>query len=198
VVLAARITSVIAPCLPALGVSLVIAAMALAHEAPGARPPPVPYVATPEVVVAAMLELANVSSTDVLYDLGSGDGRIVIMAARERGARGTGIDIDPDRISEARENAKKARVAERVRFLRQDLLDADLGEATVVTLYLSPEVNRRLVSKLLRELKPGTRVVSHRYDLGEWRPVKSLQVNVNGLNHWVHYWVVPPRARGRE
>jgi SAM-dependent methyltransferase len=162
-----------------------------ARESPSVTFPRAPYVATPEPVVAAMLELANVSSVDLLYDLGSGDGRVVIMAARDRGARGIGIDIDPDRIKEGQENARRARVAERVRFLRQDLFNADIGEATVVTLYLSPELNRRLSPKLRGELRPGTRIVSHRYDLGDWPPVKSLQVNVNGVTHWVFYWVVP-------
>jgi ribosomal protein L11 methylase PrmA len=119
----------------------------------------VPFVPTPEVVVDKMLELAKVGPSDVVYDLGSGDGRIVITAAKQYGARGIGVDIDPDRVREARQNAKAAGVADRVQFKEGDLFNTDLSEATVVTLYLLPEVNMRLRPKLFRELKPGTRVV---------------------------------------
>jgi SAM-dependent methyltransferase len=182
----------------ALSLTLVTAAAPLAQGPTPRTQPEVPYVATPEPVVSAMLKLANVSSTDVLYDLGSGDGRIVIMAARELGARGTGIDIDPERITEARENARRARVVDRVRFLQQDIFAADISEATVVTLYLGPELTRRLRPKLLTELKPGTRIVSHRYDLGDWQPAQRLQLSVDGITHWVFYWVVPARPPGRD
>jgi predicted O-methyltransferase YrrM len=126
-----------------------------------ARAPEVPYVPTPEEVVAAMLAVARVGKNDVLYDLGSGDGRIVIAAARQFGTRATGIDIDPQRIQEADANARKAGVTDRVRFILGDIFEADIREATVVTLYLLPAVNARLRPKLLRELRPGTRIVSH-------------------------------------
>jgi SAM-dependent methyltransferase len=185
--------------------AMVVLAMALVRpdaasaQVPGVgKPAETPYVATPEPVVAAMLKLANVTRTDIVYDLGSGDGRIVITAAREFGARGMGIEIDPALVTEARENARRARVTERVRFVQQDLFEVDISEATVVTLYLLPDVNLRLRPKLLRELRPGTRIVSHRYDLGDWPPVKTVRVSVDGVHHWVYYWVVPSRSMGRE
>lgn len=154
----------------------------------------VPYVPTPDAVVARMLEMAKVGKGDLLYDLGSGDGRIVITAARKYGARGVGYDIDPRRISESNENARKAGVTDRVRFVRQDLFEADLGGATVVTLYLLPEVNLKLRPKLLKELKPGTRVVSHNYGMGDWEPSELVEVKVGGDSHFIYSWVVPPRA----
>ena len=150
----------------------------------------VPYVPTPSEVVNAMLKLAGVGKRDVVYDLGSGDGRIVIAAARRHGARGVGIDIDPMRIDEATENARKEGVADRVRFVNQDLFDADIGEATVVTLYLLPRVNQRLRPKLLKELKPGTRIVSHGFDMGDWTPERTIEVG----SVPVFLWIVPPRA----
>jgi SAM-dependent methyltransferase len=167
----------------------------------------VPYMPTHEKVVAEMLKMAKVGKDDIVYDLGSGDGRIVITAAKEFGARGVGVDIDPDLIREARENAVKAGVADKVKFFQQDLFDTDIREATVVTLYLLPEVNRRLRPRLLRDLKPGTRVVSHNHDMGDWKPLKTLRVRVpheyvisKTLNmrvprqHTIYYWVVPPRT----
>lgn len=152
----------------------------------------VPFVPSPEDVVDRMLQVAGVGKGDVVYDLGSGDGRIVIAAARKYGARGVGVDIDPARIEEARENARKAGVADRVKFVQQDLFDADIHEATVVTLYLLPNVNQRLRPKLLRELKPGTRVVSHSFDMGDWKPVRTVEMD----GRTIYYWVVPPRGRG--
>ncbi len=149
----------------------------------------VPYVPTPQPVVDKMLELAEVSSDDVIYDLGSGDGRIVITAAREYGARGIGVDIDPRRIAEARENARKAGVSDRVMFVQRDLFQVPLGEATVVTLYLLPDVNLKLRPKLLRELRPGTRVVSHDFDMGDWKPQRTAEIE----GHTIYYWVVPER-----
>lgn len=149
----------------------------------------VPYETTLETIVDKMLELAEVKADDVVYDLGSGDGRIVIAAAKKYGARGIGIDIDPERIREARQNAEVAGVADRVRFHEGDLFKADLAEATVVTLYLLPDVNARLQPKLLRELKPGTRIVSHRFGIGRWRPDK--QVSVEGRP--VYYWKIPEK-----
>jgi SAM-dependent methyltransferase len=147
----------------------------------------VPFVPTPEHVVAEMLDLAKVGPNDVVYDLGSGDGRIVIAAAKKHGARGVGIDIDPQRIREARANARAAGVAERVEFRQGDLFKTDISEATVVTLYLLTAVNRQLKPKLLRELKPGTRVVSHAFDMGDWQPVASRSVGTSTI----HYWIVP-------
>src|SRR5262249_15386514 len=131
------------------------------------REPDVAYVATPPTVVAKMLELAQVTKDDVVYDLGSGDGRIVIMAAQRFGARGVGVESNPDLVMEARENAHRAGVADRVQFLRQDLFETDLRAATVVTLYLMESVNRELRPKLWRELRPGTRVVSHDFGMGD-------------------------------
>ncbi len=163
------------------------------QEAPR-RQPDVPYVPTPTEVVEEMLRVANVGKNDVIYDLGSGDGRIVITAAQKYGARGVGIDINPVRIGEARENALKAGVTDRVKFLQQDLFETDIREATVVTLYLLPEVNLRLRPKLLRELRPGTRVVSHNYDMGDWRPEAVKEVHSPLGRHKLFYWVVPEQA----
>ena len=153
------------------------------------RPPDVLNQPTPIDVVREMLKLAQVGKNDIVYDLGSGDGRIVITAALELGARGVGIDIDPVAVWEAREHAKDARVTDRVRFLNEDLFAADLREATVVTLYLLPALNLKLRSKLLAELKPGSRVVSHAWDMGDWKPNRTL--NFNGSK--VYLWTVPPR-----
>jgi ribosomal protein L11 methylase PrmA len=154
------------------------------------RKPDVVYVPTPEAVVAEMLKIANVTKDDILYDLGSGDGRIVIAAAKQFGTRGVGIDIDPARIKEANENAKLAGVADRVTFLEQDLFETDIHEATVVTLYLLPELNLRLRPKLWKELKPGTRIVSHLFDMDDWRPDKEAQID----GHEVYFWVIPENA----
>ena len=134
------------------------------------KKPEVPYVPSHEKVVAAMLKVAKVGKNDILYDLGCGDGRVVITAAKRFGTRGVGVDIDPARIREARENAVKAGVAEKVKFLQQDLFETDIREATVVTLFLLPEVNLRLRPKLFSDLKPGTRLVSHNFGMGDWTP----------------------------
>jgi SAM-dependent methyltransferase len=149
----------------------------------------VPYVPTPEEVVDAMLKLAGVKNTDTVYDLGCGDGRIVITAAKTYGARGVGIDIDPERISEANENAKKAGVTNRVRFIEKDLYEADIREATVVTLYLLSSVNLKLRPKLLSDLKPGTRVVSHQFDMGDWKPDKKVEIGYRSI----FLWTIPPK-----
>jgi trans-aconitate methyltransferase len=184
-------------------VALVLALVALVVASTGAQPlkpiekePEVPYVPTHERIVAEMLKVAKVGKNDVLYDLGSGDGRIVITAAKKFGTRGVGVDIDPVRVKEARENAAKAGVTDRVKFLQQDLFETDIREATVVTLYLLPEVNLRLRPKLLSELKPGTRVVSHNYDMGDWTPLKTLQFRVPE-DHTIYYWVVPTPSGSR-
>ena len=150
----------------------------------------VPYVPTPQNVVDKMLEVAAVTKDDVVYDLGSGDGRIVITAAKKYGVRGVGVDIDPERIKEANANAVQAGVADHVKFIEQDLFKTDLKEASVVTLYLLPEVNLRLRPKLWSELKPGTRVVSHAFDMGDWTPEKTIQVE----GRTIYYWVIPKGA----
>ncbi len=175
-------------------VALCLGPFSVMRSAQGADESPyVPYVSTPEAVVDEMLEIANVGPRDVVYDLGSGDGRIVIAAARRFGAHGVGIEINPDLIREADQNAEEAGVARLVRFVQDDFFLADLREATVVTLYLLPEVNRELLPKLLAELKPGTRIVSYKYALGDWVPEKTVRVS----RGTVYYWVVPPGARPR-
>jgi protein-L-isoaspartate O-methyltransferase len=147
--------------------------------------PDVVYVPTPQSVVDAMLELAAVKPDDVVYDLGSGDGRIVITAAKKYGARGVGIEIDSALVEKATENAAAAGVSDRVRFLTQDLFKADISEATVVTLYLLQSINERLRPKLVRELKPGTRVVSHVFNMGpEWPPQREFMVGPNRIFLW--------------
>ena len=147
--------------------------------------PDVVYVPTPPAIVDAMLELAAVTRTDVVYDLGAGDGRIVIAAAKKYGARGVGIEIDPALVKTATENAAAAGVADRVRFITQNLFATDLKEATVVTLYLLQSINERLRPKLVRELKPGARVVSHVFNMGpEWPPQRELTVNRSRLFLW--------------
>ncbi|MFC1694192.1 SAM-dependent methyltransferase [Candidatus Latescibacterota bacterium] len=156
----------------------------------------VPYVPTKHEVVAEMLRIADVRENDMLYDLGCGDGRIVITAAEKIGTRGVGIDINPQRISESRENAEKAKVTEKVRFIEQNLFEADFSEATVVALYLLSEVNLRLRPRLLRYLKPGTRVVSHNYHMGDWEPDQTTEVNMEWNNHTVYFWVVPANISG--
>jgi ribosomal protein L11 methylase PrmA len=155
------------------------------------REPDVIFVATPPAVVKAMLEVARVGPNDLVVDLGSGDGRIVIAAAKEYGARAVGIEIDSQLIAEAQDNARKAGVADRVRFFQEDLFQADIREATVVTLYLLPPVNLKLRPKLLHDLKPGTRVVSHAFHMGDWKPDQVL--NVEGRQ--VYFWVIPPDAK---
>ena len=151
------------------------------------REPDVVFLPTPEDVAQQMLKLADVHKGDVLYDLGSGDGRIVIMAAREFGARAIGIDINPQRIKESVENAEKAGMAGKVTFRNQDLFEADFKDATVVSLYLLPSLNLKLLPKMLAELKPGTRVVSHSFDMGSWKPEKSQKVE----GHDIYFWRIP-------
>jgi SAM-dependent methyltransferase len=154
------------------------------------REPDVPYEPSPENVVEQMLKLADVHEGDIVYDLGCGDGRMVITAARQFGARGVGIDIDPQRIKESLENAKTAGVLDRVTFRNEDLFEADIKEATVVTLFLWRSVNLKLRPKLLRELKPGTRVVSHHWDMNDWKPEK--QADADG--HPIYLWTIPAKA----
>lgn len=149
----------------------------------------VPYVPTPETVVEKMLELAQVGPEDVVYDLGSGDGRIVITAAKKYGARGLGVDIDPELIKQARENANNAGVSDRVEFREGNLFEMDLSNASVVTLYLLQSLNMKLRPKLLAELKPGTRIVSHSFDMGDWKPLQEVEIE----GRKIYYWIAPAK-----
>ncbi|HJT87558.1 MAG TPA: class I SAM-dependent methyltransferase [Bryobacteraceae bacterium] len=167
--------------------AFLLASVAIAQPQPHA--PDVPYVPTEPEVVAGMLRLAGVTGADTVYDLGCGDGRIVVTAARQYRARGVGVDINPERIQEARANARRNGVESLVRFEQNDLFQADIHDATVVMLYLLPSVNLRLRPKLLKELKPGTRIVSHSFDMGDWKPEKEESVDGATL----YLWVVPER-----
>lgn len=158
-----------------------------------ARAPDVRYEPTPMRVVQQMLWLADANSADVVYDLGCGDARIVITAVRRFGARGVCVDIDPRRIAESRENAHRAGVADRIRFLNEDLFTTRIGDATVVMLFLSPALNVRLRPKLLRELRPGTRIVSHWHDMDDWRPDLTAHVLSDGKDRPVYLWTISAR-----
>ena len=154
------------------------AAPASAQPFKGTKQPDVRYVPSPDSVVDAMLELAHVTAGDIVYDLGSGDGRIPIAAAKRYGAFGVGVEIDARLNRDAADNAKKAGVTDRVRFFTQDLFEVDISQATVVTLFLLPRINQDLMPKLKQQLRPGTRIVSHQFDMGErWPPEKSQDVN---------------------
>ncbi len=173
-----------------LAAALFAAAVAAAQTVPKiVQIPEVPYLATSDEVAAAMLRLAGVTASDTVYDLGCGDGRIVILAAKQYNARGVGIDIDPERILQSRENADRAGVEPHVRFEINDLFAADIHDATVVMLYLLPSVNARLRPKLLKELKPGARIVSHSFEMGDWKPDK--EENVDGQP--IYLWIVPAK-----
>jgi SAM-dependent methyltransferase len=162
-------------------------------QPPPLRAPDVRYEPTPMDVVHAMLGLANVNAGDVVYDLGCGDGRFVITAARQFGARGVCVDIDPRRIAESRENARQAGVIERIRFVNEDLLATRIDDATVVMLFLSRELNLAVRPKLLHELKPGTRIVSHWHDMGDWKPQETMRVRSSGRERPIYLWNVPER-----
>jgi 2-polyprenyl-3-methyl-5-hydroxy-6-metoxy-1,4-benzoquinol methylase len=165
------------------------------QETPSIQPlqkaPDVVYVPTPEAVVEKMLELAKVTKDDVLYDLGSGDGRIPITAAQKFGTQGVGIEIRPDLVQEARKKAQQAGVSDRVQFLQQDLFETDFSKATVVTLYLLPQLNLKLRPTLFKQLKPGTRIVSHDFNMGDWKPDQVVQVQGSGRTHTVYFWTIP-------
>jgi len=161
-------------------------ALALAQEKK-LREPDVIFVPTPQNVVDEMLKLAKVQKGDTLYDLGCGDGRLVVTAAKTYGVRAVGIDINPERIKESKENAAQAGVADKVSFRNEDLFEADIKEATVVTLYLLQSLNVKLRPKLWRDLKPGTRVVSHSFDMGDWKAEK--EVDVDGRK--IYFWRIP-------
>jgi len=178
-----------------LGLILLVACQSAAASEPEPTKPKrkldVWYVATPQEVVDRMLYEAKVKATDVVYDLGCGDGRMVISAAKQFGTRGVGVDLDPARIKEARANAKAQGVEQLVTFRVGDMFETDLREATVVMLYLLPELNRRLKPKLFAELRPGARVVSHDFDMGkEWPPDRSVNLGADGI----YMWVMPPLA----
>lgn len=167
-----------------------LAAACAAPAGPAPRGPDVRYEGTPPEVVREMVALAGVGAADQVYDLGCGDGRIVIAAA-QRGARGVCVDIDPRRIAESRENAALAGVAGRIAFREEDLMDTALADATVVMLFLSQDFNLRLRPKLQRELRPGARVVSHWHNMGDWQPARSIAVRTAFAEHAVYLWVVP-------
>lgn len=179
-------------------VTVLSASLAFAQKPGPSREPDVPYIPTTETAVKAMLELAEVKRTDIVYDLGCGDGRIVIAAAKSYGARGVGIDIDPALIREAKKNARQAGVEHSVEFREQDLFQANFRDATVVTLFLLPAVNKRLLPQL-EALKPGTRVVSNTFEIGGWKPVREMVVKDDPDDdyyfgsHRLFLWIVPER-----
>lgn len=180
-------------------VPIAFISIAAAQNKQPARAPDVPYLPTTEQAVQAMLKLAGVKSGDIVYDLGCGDGRIVVAAAKDFGARAVGIDINPERIAEARANAKKAGVEDRVRFEEADLFTADIRDATVVTLFLLSSVNQRLRPKLQADLQPGTRVVSNTFDMGDWKPDREATVEGVDDNAYfsrkLYLWTIPPRGK---
>lgn len=180
-----------------VGMSL-YAALLLIHNRCNAAQPEVsfgPFVPTPMPVVEEMLKLANVTKDDIVYDLGCGDGRIVIMAAKKFGARGVGIDIDPELIEKCKESAKREGVSDRVRFIAEDAMKSEVSDATVVTLYVLPSAMLKLRPKLLRELKPGVRIVSHNYSMGDWEADKITHVHTD-YQRTLYYWVVPAGVAG--
>jgi len=171
---------------------LLFTPLAAQQPVSSSRPLDVPFVPTNERVVREMLRLGEVGPDDLVYDLGSGDGRIVIAAAKDFGARGVGVDLNPDRVAEARDNAKRAGVEDKVEFKQGDLFETDFSAASVVTMYLLPSVNMKLRSRLLSELKPGTKVVSHAFDMEDWQP-DQVSV-VEGTT--VYQWTVPAPVAG--
>ncbi len=172
---------------------LQVPVIACAEPQRKSQTPDVPYEPSPHHVVKAMLELADVGPRDVVFDLGCGDGRVVIAAVKAYGARGVCIDIDPERIRESQANARQAGVAESITFRTQNLFEAELDDATVVALFLWPKVNLRLRPKLRRELQPGARVVSHLHDMGDWRADAQTTVRVEGQPRVIYRWDVSER-----
>ncbi|HYF39645.1 MAG TPA: class I SAM-dependent methyltransferase [Gemmatimonadales bacterium] len=182
-------------CLIALTIPAILAAQ---ETAAPRRSPDVHFVPTDAAMVRAMLRVAQVGKQDLVYDLGCGDGRIVITAVKRYGARGVCVDIDPARIAESKRNADTAGVARRIRFHEGDLFEMDLSDATVVTLYLLPALNVRLRPKLFRELRPGSRVVSNSFDMGDWKADSTLQVQPAAqFFNYAYYWVIPADVAGR-
>jgi SAM-dependent methyltransferase len=188
---AARLGSILLAVVAVGGVADIGGAQQPPAAPPVLRPPDVRYEPTPMEVVQAMLRLAKVTASDVVYDLGCGDGRIVITAVRQFGARGVGVDIDPVRITESRENARQANVTDRIRFLNEDLFVTDVSDATVVTLFLSAELNLAVRPKLLRELKRGTRIVSYWHEMGDWTPQEAVRVRSGNRQVPIFLWTVP-------
>jgi cyclopropane fatty-acyl-phospholipid synthase-like methyltransferase len=179
-----RSAAVLVAVVLAISSAAVNAQQAATQEKP-LRSPDVIYVPTPQEVVDAMLVMAGVTAKDVVYDLGCGDGRIPVTAAKQYGARAVGIDIDPQRIAEANENVKSSGVGDKVKILNADLFEMDISPASVVTLYLLPSLNQKLMPKLQKELKPGTRIVSHAFDMGDqWPPEKTQEVNGRRIYMW--------------
>ena len=172
-----------------LALALVLVACAAGAAAQLPPHPDVIFVPTPQEVVDEMLELAKVRKGDVLYDLGSGDGRIPVTAAKRFGIRAVGIDIDPQRILEANQNARKNGVTGLVQFRQEDLFKTNFSEATVVTLYLLPDLNVKLRPRLFAELKPGTRIVSHQFDMGKWKPDRTVELS----GRTIYLWTIPER-----
>ncbi|MGH8649932.1 MAG: SAM-dependent methyltransferase [Burkholderiales bacterium] len=179
-----------------------VAALAALSLSPArALEPRVPYVPTPQDVVERMLEIAKVGPHDYLIDLGSGDGRIVVTAAKKYGTRGFGVDLNPERIRESTENARRAGVSEKIAFYQRDLFETNLADATVITMYLLPQVNIELRPKLL-ELRPGTRLVSHDFDMGDWKPDTHIKMEAQdkyggaGGQSDIYFWIVPARVAG--
>jgi len=169
--------------------TLLVSIAALAASQQPKRTPDIHFVPTPDEVVEAMLRLADVGANDLVYDLGSGDGRIPITAARRFGARGVGIELDPELVAQATRSAQQAGVADRVRFVEGDIFESDISPATVVTLYLLTSINERLRPKLQKELRPGTRIVSHQFRMGDWEPERDVVVDFRSL----FLWRVPKR-----
>ena len=184
---------VLRPLVLVVAIAVAPGASGVAEQAAPQREPDVIFVPTPPDVVDAMLKLAKVTSSDVVYDLGSGDGRIPIAAAKTYGARGVGIDIDPERVREATGNARSNGVSDKVTFRTEDLFTADISPATVVTLYLLEPLNLKLAPKLLKELKPGTRIVSHAFDMGDWKPQQKQMVS----GRPIYLWTIPQPAQRR-
>jgi ribosomal protein L11 methylase PrmA len=172
-----------------LALAGVVAPPALAQTQAQARTPDVIFVPTPQPVVEAMLQVAGVTKNDLVYDLGCGDGRIPITAVKKYGARAVCVDIDPVRIAEIKANVAKEGVGDRVRVVEGDLFQQDLSPASVVTLYLLPSLNVKLMPKLMKECRPGTRIVSHAFDMGDWKPEKELDVD----GRKVYFWTIPKR-----
>jgi predicted O-methyltransferase YrrM len=184
-----------AACLAALLASPVAARPAPRTQAEPARPPDVPYEPTPPNVLGVMLTLADVRAGDVVYDLGCGDGRVVIAAVKKApGVRGVCVDIDPQRIREARSNAAAQGVADRIEFRTEDLFETKISDATVVMLFLWPEINLKLRPRLERELRPGTRIVSHWHDMGDWEPEQRISVTASARPRPVFLWTIPVRS----
>jgi ribosomal protein L11 methylase PrmA len=175
----------------ALGFGFAITTGAACAQSVATKQPDVIFVPTPQEVVDKMLEIGKVGKGDVLYDLGSGDGRIPVTAAKRFGIRAYGIDIDPQRIAEANENARKNGVTQLVQFKQEDLFKTKFSDATVVTLYLLPDLNVKLRPRLLAELKPGTRIVSHQFDMGSWKPERKLELN----GRTIYLWTIPERKK---